>query len=188
MFIDNIPKGLQYGKDYVSVVSADNYGNGIESAHIMAEKLGGKGKVGVIYHNADFFATKQRTEAFENTIRENYPDIQIVAREGIASPKDGEKKVTSAMLNKHQDLNGIFVVWDVPAEGAMAAALTVGRNDLVITTIDLGTNVALEIARDGLIKGLGAQLPYQQGVAEAILAGYALLEKNKHQLMWLCQL
>lgn len=177
VFIDNIPKGLQYGKDYVSVVSADNYGNGIESAHIMAEKLGGKGKVGVIYHNADFFATKQRTEAFENTIRENYPDIQIVAREGIASPKDGEK-VASAMLNKHQDLNGIFVVWDVPAEGAMAAALTAGRNDLVITTIDLGTNVALEIARDGLIKGLGAQLPYQQGVAEAILAGYALLEKQ----------
>ncbi|MCJ7990072.1 hypothetical protein MUB15_13420 [Priestia sp. OVS21] len=39
-------------------------------------------------------------------------------------------------------------------------------------------NVALEIAQDGPIKGLGAQLPYQQGVAEAILAGYALLGKQ----------
>jgi ribose transport system substrate-binding protein len=42
----------------------------------------------------------------------------------------------------------------------------------------LGLNVAAEIARDGLIKGLGAQLPYQQGVAEAILAGYALIGKH----------
>jgi ribose transport system substrate-binding protein len=29
-----------------------------------------------------------------------------------------------------------------------------------------------------LIKGLGAQLPYDQGVAEAILAGYSLLGKE----------
>lgn len=177
VFMDNIPKGLQHLKDYVSVVSADNYGNGVESAHIMAEKLDGKGKIGVIYHDADFFATKQRTEAFEKTIRENYPDIQIVDSGGIVDPNDGEK-VASAMIAEHQDLDGIFVVWDVPAEGALAAARAAGRINLVITTIDLGVNVALEIAQGGLIKGLGAQLPYQQGVAEAILAGYALLGKQ----------
>ncbi|MGG1576299.1 sugar ABC transporter substrate-binding protein, partial [Fictibacillus sp. NRS-1165] len=65
-----------------------------------------------------------------------------------------------------------------PAEGAMTAARKAGRDDLVITTTDLGIHVALDMARDGLIKGLGAQLPYQQGVAEAILAGYALLGRQ----------
>ncbi|GAX92017.1 substrate-binding domain-containing protein [Effusibacillus lacus] len=177
VFMDNTPKDLTHGKDYVSVVSADNYGNGVEAAKIMAEKLGGKGKVGVIFHDADFFVTKQRTDAFEKTIKEKYPDIQIVARGGITGPNDGEK-VAAAMLTKNPDLNGIFVVWDVPAEGALAAARTAGRNDLIITTIDLGTNVALDIAQGGPIKGLGAQLPYDQGVAEAILAGYALLGKE----------
>ena len=29
VFMDNVPKGLVAGKDYVSVVSADNYGNGV---------------------------------------------------------------------------------------------------------------------------------------------------------------
>jgi ribose transport system substrate-binding protein len=58
--MDNPPKDMEPGRDYISVVSADNYGNGIEAAHIMAEKLGGKGKVGVIYHDADFFVTNQR--------------------------------------------------------------------------------------------------------------------------------
>ncbi len=177
VFMDNTPKGLQHGKDYVSIVSADNYGNGIEAAHIMAESLGGKGEIGVIYHAADFFATRQRTEAFEKTIMEKYPDIHIVDRGGITGPNDGEK-AASLLISKNPHLNGIFVVWDVPAEGAMAAARAGGRDDLVITTIDLGTNAALEIAGDGLIKGLGAQLPYHQGVAEAMLAGYALLGKQ----------
>ncbi|WP_240688909.1 substrate-binding domain-containing protein [Ammoniphilus sp. YIM 78166] len=176
VFMDNTPKGLQPGKDYVSMVSADNYGNGIEAAHIMAKKLDGKGKIGVVYHDADFFATQQRTEAFERTLKEEYPDMHIVDRVGITDPRDGEKAAT-AMMEKQRDLNGIFVVWDVPAMGVLHAARKAGRNDLVITTIDLGSQVALEIAQDGLIKGIGAQLPYQQGVAEAILAGYALLGK-----------
>lgn len=177
VFMDNKPDGLKAGKDYVSVVSADNYGNGIAAADIMAEKLGKKGEIGVIYHDADYFVTKQRTEAFEKTIKEEYPDIKIVDRGGIVAPNDGEK-VASGMLTKHPDLDGMFVVWDVPAEGAMAAARTSGKKDLVITTIDLGTNVALDLASDGNINGLGAQLPYDQGISEAILAGYGLLGKE----------
>ncbi len=148
--------------DYVSVVSADNYGNGIAAADIMAEQLGGEGKVGVVYHDADFFVTKQRTEAFEATMAEKYPNIEIVARGGIMGPDDG-LQVASAMLTTNPDLDGIFGVWDVPTEGILAAARTAGRDDLVITTIDLGTNVGLDIARGGPIKGLGAQLPYDQG-------------------------
>jgi len=177
VFMDNVPSGLEAGKDYISVVSADNYGNGVVAADIMAEELGGKGKIGVVYHDADFFVTKQRTEAFEKTIEEKYPDIEIVARGGIASESDGEK-VTSGLLTKNPNLDGLFVVWDVPAEGALAAVRTAGKDDMVITTIDLGTNVALNIASGGNIKGLGAQLPFDQGVSEAILAGYGLLDKE----------
>ncbi|WP_368658733.1 substrate-binding domain-containing protein [Metabacillus halosaccharovorans] len=177
VFMDNKPNNLEAGKDYVSVVSADNYGNGVQAAEIMAEELAGKGNIGVIYHDADYFVTKQRVEAFEKTITEKYPDIKIVERGGIVAPNDGEK-VASGMLTKNPNLDGMFVVWDVPAEGALSAARTAGRNDLVITTIDLGTTVAIDIASDGMIKGLGAQLPYDQGISEAILAGYGLLGKE----------
>ncbi|PLT34477.1 substrate-binding domain-containing protein [Bacillus sp. V5-8f] len=176
VFMDNAPSGLVAGKDYVSVVSADNYGNGIQAADIMAEKLNKKGKIGVVFHDADFFVTKQRTDAFEATLKEKYPDMKIVARGGITDPNQGEK-VASGMLTKNPDLDGIFAVWDVPAEGVLSAVRTSGK-DIVVTTIDLGTNVAVEIAQDGIIKGLGAQLPFDQGIAEAILAGHALLGKE----------
>ncbi len=180
VFMDNVPNDLQQGTDYVSVVSADNYGNGVASAHLMAQALGGQGKIGLVFHAADFFVTRQRYDGFKKTIQENYPNIQIVEEQGIGGPDfagDAER-AASAMLTKHADLNGIWAVWDVPAEGVMSAIRTAGRNDVIMTTQDLGKTVAAEIAQDGIIKGLGAQQPYNQGVTEALLAGYALLGKE----------
>ena len=179
--MDNVPQGFTPGTDYVSVVSADNYGNGVASAHIMAEALGGEGKIGLVYHGADFFVTRQRYDAFKATIAENYPDIEIVEEQGIAGPDfagDGDQ-VASAMLTRNADLNGIWAVWDVPAEGVIKAIRTAaGENDVIVTTIDLGQNVAVSIAQDGIVKGLGAQRPFDQGVTEAMLAGYGLLGKE----------
>ncbi|PLR82501.1 sugar ABC transporter substrate-binding protein [Bacillus canaveralius] len=177
VFMDGAAEGLEAGKDYISIVSGDNYGNGALAADIMAEKIGKKGKVGIVYHDVNFFVTKNRSDAFEATIKEKYPDIEIVAQGGITDPNKGEE-VASAMLTRNPDIDGIFAPWDVPAEGVMSAARTAGREDLVVTTVDLGTNVAISIASDGIVQGLGAQLPYDQGVAQAILSGYALLGKE----------
>lgn len=180
VFMDNAPKGLVAGKDYVSVVSADNYGNGVASAYLMADKLGGKGKIGLVFHAADFFVTKQRYDAFKKTIQDNFKDIQIVEEQGIGGPDfagDAEK-AASAMLTKHPDLNGIWAVWDVPAEGVLAAIRTSGSNGVIVVTQDLGKTVAVELAKDGIVKGLGAQRPFDQGVTEAMLAGYGLLGKE----------
>jgi ribose transport system substrate-binding protein len=179
VFMDNVPQGLEAGKDYVSVVSADNYGNGVASAHLMAMALQSKGQIGLVYHAADFFVTRQRYDAFKKTITDNYPNIRIVAEQGIREPDfyGDADRAAYVMLTANQNLNGIWAVWDVPAEGVIAAARTAGKDQLVLTTIDLGLNVAVEMAQNGLVKGVGAQRPYDQGVVEALLAGYGLLGK-----------
>jgi ribose transport system substrate-binding protein len=82
------------------------------------------------------------------------------------------------MLTSNPTIKGIWAVWDVPAEGVISAARAAGRDDLIITTVDLGENVAISMAQGGFIKGLGAQRPYDAGVVEAKLAGYALLGKE----------
>ena len=180
VFMDNVPKGLTAGKDYVSVVSADNYGNGVAAAHLMAKALKGKGKIGLVFHAADFFVTRQRLDGFKNTIQENYPDIKIVGEQGIGGPDftGDADKAASALLTSNRDLNGIWAVWDVPAEGVISAARAAGKDNLVITTCDLGLNVAIDMAQNGFVKGLGAQRPFDQGVTEALLAGYGLLGKE----------
>jgi ribose transport system substrate-binding protein len=179
VFMDNVPIGFEAGKNYVSVVSADNYGNGVASAHLMAQFLRSTGQIGLIYHAADFFVTRQRYDAFKKTITEDYPDIKIVAEQGIREPDfygDAER-AASVMLTANPKLKGIWAVWDLLAEGVTSAARAAGRDDLVVTTIDLGLNVAVEMAGNGMIKGVGAQRPYDQGVIEGMLAGYGLLGK-----------
>jgi ribose transport system substrate-binding protein len=180
VFMDNVPDGMRAGADYLSVVSADNYGNGVASAHLMAQALEGRGTVGIVFHEADFFVTRQRHDAFRQTIEESYPDIEIVEEQGIGGPDFAAdaQNLASAMLSRHRDLAGIWAVWDVPAEGVIAAARAAGRNDLAITTVDLGLKVALELARGGLVCGVGAQRPFDQGIYEAELAAYGLLGKQ----------
>jgi ribose transport system substrate-binding protein len=179
VFMDNVPKGFTAGKEYVSSVSADNYGNGIAAAHLMAKALGGKGEIGLVFHAADFFVTRQRYDGFKKTILEDYPDIKIAGEQGIGGPdfSGDAEKAAGALLTAHPKLIAIWAVWDVPAEGVMAAARAAGRDDLIIVNEDLGENVAIAMAKGEFIKGIASQRPYDQGVTEAILAGYSLIGK-----------
>ena len=73
-------------------------------------------------------------------------------------------------------LDGIWGIWDVPSEGIIAAVKQAGMEDQVaVTTIDLGLNVGIELAKGGVIKGLAAQQVYDAGVAEATCAALACL-------------
>jgi ribose transport system substrate-binding protein len=179
VFMDNVPAGMVAGRDYVGSVSADNYAGGVAAAQMMAEALGGAGEIGLIGHEADFFVTRQRHAAFKKAVADHHSGVRIVAERRVAGPDfaAGARAVAAEMLAGHPGLRAIWVVWDVPAEGVMEAAREVGRDDLVIVTHDLGEAVALEMARGGMVKGLVAQRPYDQGVIEALLAGYALLGK-----------
>ncbi len=176
VFMDNVPVGFAPGKNYVSSVSADNYGNGIIAADLIGEALGGKGKIGVVFFDVDFFVTNQRLDAFEKTMAEKYPGIEIISKLGFTDP-NACNVIGDAMITQHPEIQAIFAHWDVPCEGVLSSLRAAGRNDIKLSTIDLGNNVALEIAK-GSILGLGAQMPYDQGVAEATLAAYAMLGKE----------
>jgi ribose transport system substrate-binding protein len=180
VFMDNVPQGFKAGSDYVTVVSADNEGNGETAAHLLAKHLGGKGNIGVIYHNADFFVTQQRYDGFQKTLKADYPNLKIVAKQGIAGPDfaGDAQNAANAMLSKNPDLDAIWAVWDVPAEGVMAAARADGRSDLTVVTEDLGLNVAIAMAKKQLVVGLGAQRPFDQGVTEARAAALSLLNQQ----------
>jgi ribose transport system substrate-binding protein len=179
IFMDHVPEGLTAGADYTSCVSADNYAGGVAAAHLVGRALEGRGQIGLVSHAAEFFVTQQRRDGFCATVAESYPDIRIVGEEAISGPEFAAQgdQAASALLSSHPELAAIWAVWDVPAQGVIAAARRAGRDDLKIVTHDLGTAVAAEMARGGLVVGVAAQRCYDQGVTEALLAGYALLDK-----------
>lgn len=181
VFMDLAAKGLVPGKDYVAIVSADNYRLGIVTANLMAKGIGGKGDIGMIYHGIDFPVNNQRRQGALDTFKADYPDIHIVEQKGIVGPDfaGDAQNVASAMLSKYPDLKGIWAIWDVPAEGVMAAARATGRLDLAITAQDLGQIVAIGLARNQLMVGVAAQVPFDQGVTEARIAAGALIGKQE---------
>ncbi|MFQ7233849.1 MAG: substrate-binding domain-containing protein [Enterococcus hulanensis] len=176
VFMDNVPDNFVAGENYVGAVSADNYGNGVIAAELIGDKLKGKGKIGIIHYDVDYFVTNQRLEAFEKTIKKEYPDIEVIAKTGFSDVNQATE-VADAMLTQNPDLEAIFAIWDIPAEGVLSALTSAGREDVLVSSIDLGDNIAKEIAQ-GKVLGVGAQLPYDQGVAEATMAAYALLGKE----------
>jgi ribose transport system substrate-binding protein len=179
VFMDNVPQGMKAGVDYISDVSADNYGNGVVSAQLLAKTLGGKGTIALIYHEANFFVTHERYLGFKNTIKK-YPGIKIVAEKGVPGPNFAAQAETaaSAILTKYPNLTAMWGVWDVPATGILSAAKAAGRSDLVVATEDLGLDDAVPLAAKQNVCCIGAQRPFDQGVTEAKLAAYGLLGKK----------
>ncbi len=177
VFMENIANGMEAGTDYIGCVNSDSYGNGKAAADIMANQLGYEGEVAMVYYDAAFFVTNERDRGFKETIENDYPNITIVDEVGFAdSNKVGE--VADGIFANYPDVKGIYASWDMPAESIIASAKSVGREDIIITTVDLGDNTARMIASDGIIRGTAAPRSYDQGYAEAMLACYGLLGKE----------
>ena len=173
---DNGAQGFVAGKDYVGIVTGDHIGMGRAAAQLMNDALGGKGAVGFIYHDAEFFVTNNRDGAFRATLEKDYPGLVIVDAKGFtAEPQTFD--LASAMIQQHPEIKGIYVAWDVAAEGVVEALRAAGRTDVKVVTYDLGATNALDMAKGGSMYGTVADQPYDIGTAMATLAGYGLLKK-----------
>jgi ribose transport system substrate-binding protein len=172
VLMDNVPIGMIAGKHYVCVISADNFGNGQVAASILSPHVRARGTVGIVGFGVDFFVTNEREIGFRKWMKEYRPDVTLRLSEFLDVETAGAVVVES--LARYPDVDALFVAWDEPAIRVVRALHAIGR-DIPIITVDLGNEAAAEIARGGLIKGVGAQMPYDLGVAEATAAIMALV-------------
>ena len=173
--MDNVPHGLQPGRNYVTVVAADNEQNAIFATEELVKAIGGRCDVALITYSYDsYYSIAARRRGFDQTLA-NYPDVRLAAVEKFTQPSEVYQK-TMRMLTAHPGIKGIFAVWGDPAMQVIAGAKAMDREDIVVTTNDLGPDTALYVAR-GQIFAIGAQLPYDLGVAEANAALHAHLSK-----------
>src|SRR5439155_1933010 len=137
----------------------------------LAAVIGKKGKVACIYHDAQYYVTNQRDNAFKTTIKKDYPEIKIVAQQGIADPaRAGE--IANALLLKNPDLDGIYVTWAEPAEGVLAALRAAGNTHTQIVTLDLSEPIARDMVQGGNVTAIVADQAYEPGRAMSTVAGY----------------
>lgn len=177
VFADNGADGYTAGDQYVGIVTGDHYGMGRGAADLMNDALNGAGEIGFIFHDADYFVTNNRDRTFACRIQEEYPEIKIIAAGGFTEEPKTEE-IASAMLVQHPEIDGIYVAWDVAAEGVIAALRAAGRDDVKITTEDLGATNDLDMAQGGSMYGKTIDLPYDIGMTMAKMAAYKLIDKD----------
>ncbi|MCO6049276.1 substrate-binding domain-containing protein [Mesorhizobium sp. RP14(2022)] len=177
VFVDNSPAGYEHGKDYAAIVSDDLFQMGEKAAQAMGAALGGKGKVGYIFHDADFYVTNQRDQAFKTVIARDYPGITIAAEAGLADPARAED-VAQGLLTQAPDLDGIYVTWAEPALSVLSALRTAGNTHTKIVTLDLNEPAALDMGKSGNVAALIADEAHMIGVTAARAGAAALLGKD----------
>jgi ribose transport system substrate-binding protein len=160
VLLDNAPAGLLPGSDYASVVSADNFGLGSLAAEALSAHVPAGGLVGALGYGIDFYATHEREIAFRTWMGKHRPDVQLVRAKFPDVHHAGA--AAAELVAVRPELAGLFAVWDVPAMQAVKALESLGRT-LPITTIDLGVDVAENLAGGGMIRGIAAQRPFDQG-------------------------
>jgi len=180
VLLDNVPTGLLPGKDYVTLVSADNFGLGQISAELLSPHIADNAEVGILSYRKDFYATNEREIAFRRWMETKRPDLVVRHGEFDEAARAGE--TLNQLLALHPNLSGIFAVWDEAAIPAMAVMKTSAR-PLPMTTIDLGEEAAQALADGTIMKGVGSQRPYDQGVAAARATLLALI--NRQPPPWL---
>ena len=177
VLISNLPSDFKHGKDYAGIVTDDLFQMGKFVAEMIGDTLGGKGKVALMYHDANYYVTNQRDRAVKAVLKRDYPNIEIVTEKGIANPNDGEV-VASAIITQYPDIDAIYAPWDTIAEGVVVAARTAGRNDIGVYTIDLGASNAMDMVQDGNMKGIVVDLPYMLGETLAKMGALSVLGKD----------
>ena len=173
-----VPRGMKYGRDYVDVVTDDLFQMGKRAADALAAAVGDHGTVAYFFRDANSYVANQRDQAFLKTITGNYPNIKVIAKQGIADPNRAQDQANAVLL-EHPRLSGVYVTFSQPpAEGVLAALHANSNTTTKLVSLDLDEPLALDMATGGNTFALIADEAYELGTTMAKSAAYGLLGKK----------
>jgi len=178
VFASNKPGDFEWKKDYNGALVIFDFNKfGAFLAEELNKALNGKGKVGYLFHDADFFITNQRDQGFKEALK-NYPGLEIVAEVPWSGNPDDAETSVSAMMTKNPEITGVYVTWAAGAMAAVSALRAANRPDVKVVTNDLEATAALEMIKGNNIVGLTQCKAWQYGLTAAEIGIYAMLGKE----------
>jgi ribose transport system substrate-binding protein len=176
VFLSNIPTGYEPGVHYVAGLTDSLYDMGRDAADLIAEAIGGEGKILTITVAGVNYVCNTRDAAFRETIESKYPNIEIVADGGFQAMSEAGPQA-SGLVTRYPDVKGIYVSFSNPAVDVLEAVKGLGRTDIKIITMDLDSVSALDMAQGGNVYGFAIDLAYSMGFGRALLGAYHAIEK-----------
>ena len=149
--------------NYVSYVATDNRQGGVTAAERLAERLGGKGKVAILGVKAGSVSTDEREQGFQDTIKQKYPGIEIVAFQYGEADRARSLDRATDILTAHTNLNGFFASNESSTVGAVQAIKQKGlAGKVVLVGFDSSPNL-IDDLKASAIDSLVLQNPFKMG-------------------------
>ncbi len=161
-----IDSGLK-ADTYVSFVATDNFKGGELAGKRVGEILSGKGTVLLLRYMVGSASTHNREEGFLKVIKEQFPNIKVVPKEGeeqYAGATAGEaQEVSESLLNIYKDIDAIFCPNESSAVGMLEALKSTGKAGKVKFVGFDSSDKLLQGLDAGHIDGLVLQDPVKMG-------------------------
>ena len=160
----------------LAYIGTDNELGGYEVGKRLAELIGNSGKVYMNTTNPDASSVTGRRDGFLRAMKE-FPNIQVVGIDYNLDVQETAQRQTSAVLQKHPDLKGIFGTNLFSAQGAYQAVDNAGLSGEVKIASWDATPDLIQALKDGKVDLVLAQRPYQIGQL-AVEWGYKYLTQK----------
>jgi ribose transport system substrate-binding protein len=146
-----------------SFVATDNHAGGALAAERMGTLLGGHGRVIVMRYQEGSDSTAQRESGFLETLRANYPEIEIVSDNQYGGATTETAYATAeALLVRFPEIDGVFTPNESTTFGMLRALTDADRTNVKLVGFD-ANQLMVAAMRQGRIAGLVLQDPERMG-------------------------
>jgi ribose transport system substrate-binding protein len=178
----------------LSYIGSDNVEGGRISARGLAKSIGGKGSVYINSTNPNVSSVEGREKGFKEVMAKEFPDIKVIGLDYNLDDPNKAAQQTTAVLERSQDLAGVFGTNVFSAQGAGTAVVNAGLGGHVQVVAYDATKLAIELLDKNVVTLVLAQKPFDMGymavqfaVADAagvtslprrVETGFAIIDKD----------
>jgi len=159
-----IDSGLE-STDFVSFVATDNRKGGSLAAERMGQLLNGKGKVLVLRYAEGSASTTEREQGFIETLKQKFPDVELVSTDQYAgATRDTAKRASENLLNKFADVvQGIFTPNESSTAGMLLALEDIGKAGKISFVGFDTSQTFIDAINANKLHGIIVQNPFNMG-------------------------
>lgn len=126
-------KIAEAGLEFISAFSGpDNVQQGISSAEMMCDALGGKGQIVQISGQPGYTTAMERAGGFEERLAEVCPDVELMETQPGNWNRERAQRVMEDFLTKYERIDGVYSGDDNMGVGALNATKGAERADEII--------------------------------------------------------
>ena len=148
--VDRKLTGPEFCRDWVTFIGSDFVEQGRRAADAMIKATGGQGNVAILLGSSGNNVTEDRNEGFLQRLREQAPEMKVVAQQTGNFLREEGQEVTEQLIQANPEIDAIYAHNDEMALGALVALRSSGKQpgqEVKVVSVDGTRNAVRAITR-----------------------------------------